>query len=129
VRLLFVCCGNTCRSPMAAAFAMARFGAAAVVESAGIECGSGISAAQNAIAVMHKRGLDIYNHRSTDIEDLDFSQFDVVVAMDPNVARRLEQLNPKRLEQWNVADPYGGDIARYRSTADAIQAAVDELSL
>jgi protein-tyrosine-phosphatase len=129
VRLLFVCFGNTCRSPMAAALAAARLGSSVAVQSAGVECGGGLGAAQNAIAAMAERGFDISNHRSTDVGDVDITQFDLVVAMDKNVARRVEQLNPKRLERWDVADPYGGDIGRYRSTADAIQTAVDKLSL
>ena len=110
---------------MAAALAAARLGSSAVVRSAGVECGSGLRAARNAVEVMAERGLDISNHNSIDVEDLDIKEFDIVVAMSPAVARRLARLNPKRLEAWTVTDPYGGDILTYRAAAEAIDAALD----
>lgn len=114
---------------MAAALAAAKFGNAAVVRSAGVDCGSGLRAAQNAVTVMAERGLDISSHSSTELDDLNVDEFDVVVAMSPRIAVRLAKLSPKRLEQWNVTDPYGGDIGTYRTAADAIQAALDQLDL
>jgi protein-tyrosine-phosphatase len=114
---------------MAAALAAAKLGSAAVVRSAGVECGSGLPAARNAVKVMSERGLDISNHSSIDVEDLDMNEFDIVVAMSPEVARRLARLNPKRLDEWSVTDPYGGDIATYRAAADAIDTALEGFDL
>lgn len=129
MRILFVCSGNMCRSPMAAAIAAAKLGNAVVVRSAGLDCRRGLEAPQNAVKVMAERGLDISNHRSTDIDELDITEFDVVVAMSPALGRTLAKLNPRRLEQWDVADPYGGDLATYRAAADAIDAALQRLEL
>jgi protein-tyrosine-phosphatase len=60
---------------------------------------------------------------------LDVSEFDIVVAMSPDVACEVAKLDPKRLEQWNISDPYRCDMATYRATADAIDAALEGLDL
>ena len=86
-------------------------------------------AARNAIAAMSVRGLDISGHRSVDVEDLDITQFDLVVALSPEVGRRVSKLNPKRLEILNVSDPYSGDLAAYRTAAAAIDAGLARLNL
>uniref|UniRef100_A0A7C2WKH5 protein-tyrosine-phosphatase n=1 Tax=Thermorudis sp. TaxID=1969470 RepID=A0A7C2WKH5_9BACT len=53
--VLFVCRGNTCRSPMAAALARKVLGSEIEIQSAGIEACDGAPAAQNAVAVMAER--------------------------------------------------------------------------
>src|SRR5262245_28621056 len=128
VRVLFVCAGNTCRSPMAAGLAKAMFRGTAIVRSAGIDCESGRRAADNAVEVMAERGVDISAHRSTNAGDLDIREFDVVVALSPEIGQRLQGLHPRCLEHWQVSDPYGGDMATYRRAADAIEAALRTLA-
>src|SRR5690349_7301243 len=117
VHILFVCAGNTCRSPMAAAMATATFRKEVVASSAGIECGSGINAANNAVIVMRERGVDISRHSSTDVELMNLAEFDCVVAMDALIAERLRAFVPKstQLIEWNIPDPYGGNVPRYRA--------------
>ena len=129
VRILFVCNGNTCRSPMAAAMAAARMGSTAEVQSVGIESGSDAKATQDAVRVMSERGLDISNHRSSEIDDVDITAFDIVVAMSPAIAQRVEQLNPKRLVRWSVSDPHGCGVEAYRAAADAIETSLEGLNL
>jgi protein-tyrosine-phosphatase len=114
---------------MAAAIASATLGMSALIRSAGLECGTGLRATQKAIQTMAERGLDISGHRSTDVDDLDLAEFDLIVAMTPDIARRLVQRNAKRLESWNVPDPYGRDIGTYRTAAAAIEAELRSLSL
>jgi len=68
-RLLFVCSGNTCRSPMAAALGqemMARIQALRQVDvaSAGTSATDGTPASGNALKVMRESGLDLGGHRS-----------------------------------------------------------------
>lgn len=104
-------------------------GDAVVVRSAGLECGAGLPAAGNAVTVMAARGVDISRHCSTDIEGVDVREFDVIVALSPAIGSHLKALNPKRLVEWNVFDPYRGDLARYRAAADAIDAALKVLVL
>lgn len=114
---------------MAAALAAAKFAGAVEVRSAGLECGPGLPAARNAVTVMEERGVDISSHSSTDVDDLDLNEFDIVVAMSAVVGGSLQSRGARRLEQWEIADPYGGDLARYRKAAEEIASALDGLSL
>ena len=56
-RVLFVCAGNTCRSPIAAAVARLLLGSGAQVESAGTAADDGTAATSEAVQVMTERGL------------------------------------------------------------------------
>ena len=63
--LLFVCQGNTCRSPMAAALAQRRW-SGCKIQSAGISVlSAGQGAAYEAAAAMRRRGIDIGAHKTT----------------------------------------------------------------
>jgi protein-tyrosine phosphatase len=129
-RLLFVCTGNTCRSPLAAALAGER-GAAA--ESAGVAAQSGDGAAPYAArALRDARGLALTDHAPRDVGDVDLTAFDRVVAMDPSVARRLRtehDVDDDTLVTWAIPDPYGGSLADYRYCLEQIDAALDRLLL
>jgi protein-tyrosine phosphatase len=83
LRVLTVCTGNTCRSPMAAALVAARFGDAGIsveVASVGTLGWSGRPATAHAVEAMHNMGLDISGHRSRRIEPTDL-EVDLVLAM------------------------------------------------
>jgi protein-tyrosine-phosphatase len=129
VKILFVCSGNTCRSPMAAAIAARRFGTAVLTRSAGIACGSEMRAAVNAVEIMAERGVDISMHRSTDIETVDLEEFDIVVALTPAIAHELRRVNRnlRSLVEWDIPDPYGRNLEIYRKTADALDGAMSSL--
>jgi protein-tyrosine phosphatase len=64
MNILFVCSGNTCRSPMAKALAEKLLGDSAHVESAGIDAFGGEGATQEAIQVLRERDINIQAHRS-----------------------------------------------------------------
>jgi protein-tyrosine phosphatase len=110
---------------MAAVLAQAK---GMLAESAGIDCGAGLPAADNAVAVMRERGLDLAGHRSRDVQNVDFSAFDLVVAMTRDLAFSLAPLAPRRLVTWDVNDPYRCPIERYRQVADQIDKLLTELS-
>jgi protein-tyrosine phosphatase len=127
-KVLFVCLGNICRSPLAeAAFrtAAARIGLDVQVDSAGT---GGWHAGQppdrRAIAAARRNGIDISHLRARQVTSGDFERFDHIVALDQENEADLEAIRPDgsraRLsllldhvpgrERQAVADPYyGGD--------------------
>ena len=127
-RLLFVCTGNTCRSPMAAALAQDR-GYAAM--SAGVAAQRSDGAAPFAArALRSARGLDLSDHTPRDVEALDLSDYAMIVAMAPNVARHLRteyDVPPDRLVTWTIPDPYGGTMTDYRYCLEQIDTSLDRL--
>jgi protein-tyrosine-phosphatase len=131
LNILFVCAGNTCRSPMAQAIALKLFGyRIALVQSAGLEAASGMGATREAVQVMRERGIDLSNHYSQSIEEMDLNNFDIIVAMTKSIANHLSveyQISSKRLRVLNVADPCGHGIEEYRRCAAELEKELNEL--
>src|SRR3989344_779799 len=81
-KVLCVCLGNTCRSPMMAALLQKELGDEFRVESAGIKKeAAGQSANEHSILCMKERGIDITGHRSRWIGELDLTDFEWVVGV------------------------------------------------
>lgn len=121
-RVLFVCSGNTCRSPVAFGLAMKILGDLAVFESAGISAIES-QANPNAIEVMREMGIDISNHCPRRVSSVSLGDFDFIIAMDSNVNLQLKHLLPDRPDKilsWVIDDPWGGDIEVYRKCAETI---------
>ena len=142
VRVLFVCLGNICRSPLAeAAFRAeaARIGLDAEADSAGTgDWHVGNPPDRRAQAAARRNGVDISGLRARQVDPADFDRFDHVIALDGQNLRDLERLRPPGAravlsllldhvpgrEGQAVADPYYGDNAGFDVTwADAIASA------
>lgn len=127
MRILMVCLGNICRSPLAEGILRSKILTDAIsVDSAGT---SGLHEGElpdsRSIAVAKSNGIDITDQRSRKFKVADFDNFDLIYAMDQsnyhnilNIARNsddeskvkmiLNESNPG--ENLNVPDPYyGGD--------------------
>jgi protein-tyrosine phosphatase len=146
VRICFVCLGNICRSPAAAAvFAgkAAEAGLAVTVESAGTSrYHLGEDAHPNTLAEAARRGVAI-EHRARQFTAADFDRFDLVVAMDESNRRALRDLAPDAgarnkivlLRSFasdesgvqDVPDPWGLPPAAYVDMFDVIESACDGL--
>lgn len=129
LRVLFVCRGNICRSPMAEALAQQRFGGKIRAESAGLTPVYD-QATREAIEVMRERGLDISGHRSRAISQLSLDSYDLLVALTPAIRGGIpgtQATGPVVI--WNVEDPFGGDLDRYRRCSLAIDQALERLEL
>jgi protein-tyrosine-phosphatase len=85
VRVLFVCTGNLCRSPMAEVLLrgeLHRRGCDGVqVASCGTWAGAGYSATDDAVATMARRRIDLSGHRSRPLDSREIEDADLVVAM------------------------------------------------
>jgi protein-tyrosine phosphatase len=134
-RILVVCVGNVCRSPMAKALLTARLGGGAhgpVVESAGIAALVGSAPDPKAIAAMGERGIDLSAHRGRQIDYQMLRAAPLVLVMEHGQRAWIEALWPEAkgrvqlLGRWGdfeVPDPLGGSEQVFRDCRDLIEVA------
>jgi protein-tyrosine-phosphatase len=141
--ILFVCTGNTCRSPMALALArdaVARRGLANVaLASAGISAAAGEPAAAHARTAVAELGLDLDDHRATQLTTEQVRWADLILGMGPSHLSAAEALSGKgktslitdfldgRDAGRPVPDPILGDLELYRATRDRLQTAIEAM--
>lgn len=146
-RVLFVCMGNICRSPMAQGIFRQMVRQAGLedvvkVASAGTHAfHAGESPDSRAQALVARRGIDISDLRASRIEDADFDQFDMILAMDWDNLSLLQQMAPKRAhhklqllmrfasehETATIPDPYYGNAQGFEQVLDYIEDACNGL--
>jgi len=90
-RIVFVCMGNICRSPLAEAYATS---VGIVAESCGISCQEGSKADPRAIAYADSLGLDLESHRTRSLENFVFQPGDLVMGMEPAHLAVIRELAP-----------------------------------
>jgi len=122
-KILCVCFGNTCRSPMFRALLIQELrGKEVEVESAGLADRFGVPASQHAVECMRERGLDITDHRSQRASDLDLTAYDHIYCVEEVLAHQLTALGAPRekVEVVEITNPYGKDLETYRACAEVI---------
>jgi protein-tyrosine phosphatase len=140
--ILFVCTGNICRSPMAAAMtlrALAGDRGPWRVASAGVAALVGQPASRRAHQVMAEIGYDVTGHRARQLTAQEALRAQWILVMDPLQRLWIERLAPvsdrlRLLARYAtdqpsdlIPDPYGRSIEVYRTVRDHIRRAVDGL--
>jgi protein-tyrosine-phosphatase len=139
-RVLVVCTGNTCRSPIAASLLRRELAASGrhdvEVESAGTGAWEGAPASEGAYLVGLEQGSDLSAHRAQVLTRELVDRADLILAMSrPHLARVRELGGGGRAHLFGeyagrdgrdaeVADPYGGELDEYRDAYRAIAAMV-----
>jgi len=125
--VLFACTLNTVRSPMAEALARHYFGREIYFASAGLKRGDPDGFA---MAAMEEIGIDITRHKPRTFEDLEDSNFDVIVTLSPEAHHRaLEFTRAMAVEviYWPTPDPTATQGSR-ETMLDAYRAVRDRLA-
>ncbi|TYR80180.1 low molecular weight protein arginine phosphatase [Priestia megaterium] len=135
--ILFVCTGNTCRSPIAAALLRARNIEGIDVKSAGLFAGEGQSASNHAQTVLKNYGVS-FSHSSSQItnEDLQWATYiltmtnqhkSLIISQAPEVAHKTFTLKEFAGQEGDITDPFGGSIQVYQHTLEEIEALINKM--
>ena len=143
-KILMVCLGNICRSPLAEGIMRSKLSEDFIVDSAGTGgWHAGELPDKRSIAIARLKGLDISNQRARQFKVSDFTTFDHIFVMDntnykevialaPNEATKskvkliLNEIFPN--DNNDVPDPYYGGIDGFENVYNMLDQACDEIA-
>lgn len=142
MEILFVCTGNTCRSPMAEGilnYLSFKEDLNFKAKSAGIFARQGGDISPNSIESMKELDMDISHYKSKSIESLELEDMDLILVMGkshkeflvnryPHLQEKVFLLNQYAFgKNQDIQDPFGGDLEDYKSVVDEIYNAILEI--
>jgi arsenate reductase (thioredoxin) len=113
-RVLFVCLGNSCRSPMAEAIAVHIASDVMGVSSAGLAALGHVQSSTK--LTLAKNGYPADGLQSKPLEAGDLEAADIIVNMTGRPDFALFR-DPAKVEDWNVEDPYGASAETYQRSS------------
>lgn len=145
MRILIVCSGNTCRSPLAAAMLKAKLGATPEVAkievtSAGTGAMTGAPASEGSYLIALERGLDLSSHRASLLTQTQVGSADLILTMTEAQAARVAKLGGTTKVHTlpafarypdlrrEVLDPFGQDVEGYREVGQHLEMLLDAVS-
>ncbi|HOK39529.1 MAG TPA: low molecular weight protein arginine phosphatase [bacterium] len=145
-KILFVCTGNTCRSPMAQFYFTKKIKELNIkdvsADSAGIYCFNiSNTLSPNTIEVLKEIGINAENYKPKNITDEMLINFDLILTMSNSHKELLVKYCPEHKDKIftlvefscmdneikEIDDPFGGSIETYRKTLNIICKCIDKL--
>lgn len=140
INVLFVCTGNTCRSPMAEAILKSKNMPGIEVKSAGVYATKGQEASTYATEILREHHI-MHKHATTPLseEELDWATY--IFTMTEGHKSIITQTFPKTLDKIftlkefvyddianrDIMDPFGGSHEMYRETFEELQCLIEDL--
>ena len=147
MKILVVCLGNICRSPIAEGVLRGKFdkyGISGTIDSAGvISFHAGQPPDSRAVQIARENGLDISKQRARPFSNSDFEEFDLILTMDNSVQLEISEMaaKPNHREKvklfldfaghtgsMSVPDPYYGNLEGFRNVFKLIDSAGERIA-
>ncbi|MDG4658497.1 low molecular weight protein arginine phosphatase [Ectobacillus antri] len=132
MRVLFVCTGNTCRSPMAEALLRHHGQDVFEVKSAGVYAAHGSDASAHAKEALSEKGISI-EHQASQLQEEQLLWADIVLTMTEGHKQTILHYFPEIKEKvstlfeaasgtrGDISDPFGGSLRTYQQTRDELE--------
>lgn len=126
MNILFVCTGNTCRSPMAEGYLKYCGYENVFVRSRGINAYP-VAVSDNARRAMQNVGIDITEHIAQQLTGEDVLWADKIFCMSLSHKEILDKITDKNVSVlgFGIPDPFGSELAIYENCRDKIFNAID----
>ena len=131
MQILFVCSGNTCRSPMAEYILKSKLKFADIkgvkVKSAGLSANNGDKMSENSFKALKLLGVKPYGFKSKQLTFQMLEKSDLVLCMTDSHKRALSEFTDKAITirdftgLQDVPDPYGYDLGIYVKTSHVLE--------